>query len=90
LALEHLDRLFLVEVDTAREFTYRDDFPQPIKVGRRWFWFPEEVLAWTRQQPRFSVAQRKRTPAPAPAPAAAHSTYTRRTPKAGRTAEVAA
>jgi hypothetical protein len=66
-AIEHLARLFLVEVDTAREFTYRDDFPQPIKVGRRWLWFPEEVLAWTRQQPRFSVAQRKRTPAPAPA-----------------------
>ena len=63
-AIEHLARLFRLEADSARELTYRDDFPMPIKVGRRWLWFPEEVLAWTRKQRRYSTAQRKRGAAP--------------------------
>lgn len=85
-AIEHLARLLYVEVDTAREFTYRDDFPKPIKIGRRWLWFPDEVLGWARKQPRYSVDQRKRTPAPVVAPT---RSYKRRTTTSS-TAEVAA
>ena len=64
------DRLFLLEVDTARELTCRADFPQPIKTGRRWLWFPDEVLAWSRKQKRYSERERKRNaPAADPTPA---------------------
>lgn len=59
-AIEHVARLFLLEVDSAREFTYRSDFPTPIKAGRRWLWFREEVLAWAQKQRRYSTAERKR------------------------------
>lgn len=79
--IEHLARLFFLEVDTVREYTYREDFPEPIKIGRRWLWFPDTVLAWTRKQPRYSVAQRKRTAAPAPA--APHTSYKPRKPRSG-------
>jgi len=74
-AIEHLARLCRVEVDTARELTYRTDFPTPIKIGRRWLWFPAEVLAWTAEQKRYTTGERKRgagepaaEPAPAPTP----------------------
>jgi hypothetical protein len=85
-AIEHVARLFLVEVDTAREFTYRSDFPAPIKIGRRWLWFPDEVLAWTRKQPRYSVEQRKRggPAATAATPALKHHSSYR--PRAGKSA----
>lgn len=89
-AIEHLARLFFVEVDTAREYTYRADFPQPIKVGRRWLWLPDEVMGWTRKQPRFTVDQRKRGAAPvtpAAQSAVPHSNYK---PRKSRRAAVAA
>ena len=66
--IEHLARLFFVELDTAREYTNRKEFSEPIKIGRRWLWVPEEVLAWAREQKRYAVEDRKRTPAQAPKP----------------------
>ena len=66
--IKHLARLFLLEVDTARELTYRVDFPEPIKIGRRWLWFPDEVLAWSRKQKRYSERERN-APAADPTPA---------------------
>lgn len=81
--VEDLAQLFHLEVDSVREFTYRSDFPQPIKIGRRWLWFPDEVLTWTRQQPRFSVADRKRnsTQKETAAPTPEVKAYKARTPK---------
>ena len=59
-AIEQLARLFKLEVDTTRELTYRTDFPDPIKVGRRWLWFPAEVLTWATEQKRYTTVERKR------------------------------
>ena len=89
-AIEHLARLFLVAVDTAREYTYRADFPKPIKVGRRCLWVPDEVLAWIRKQPRFSVDQRKKTAAQVAPSVQAATPQMRYKPRKRRGAEVAA
>lgn len=56
-AIKDLAQLLRLEVDGVRELTYRADFPQPIKIGRRWLWFPDDVLPWTREQgPRAEVS----------------------------------
>lgn len=82
-AIQHLARVFRLEVDTARDLTYREDFPQPIKIGRRWLWFPDEVLAWSRKQKRYSVTECKRNTVaadPTPTPQAIKP-YRARAPK---------
>ncbi len=89
-AIEHLARIFRVEVDTAREFTYRTDFPQPIKMGRRFLWFAEEVQLWARKQPRFSVEQRKRNSPTADVPPAAASEIKNYKPRAKKDRKQAA
>jgi hypothetical protein len=44
--IEHVAAAFHLEVDTAREYTYREDFPRPRAGFSRNLWTREEVLAW--------------------------------------------
>ena len=44
--IEHVAAAFHLEVDTAREYTYRADFPRPRAGFSRHLWNREEVLAW--------------------------------------------
>lgn len=77
--IENLAFVFHLEVDSAREVTYRDGFPGAVKVGRRWTWDREDVLAWYRQQPKHSPAARRRAGTEAPAALApASKPYKRR------------
>lgn len=77
--IENLAWVLHLEVDSAREVTYRDGFPGAVKVGRRWTWDREDVLAWYRQQPKHSPAARRRNGTAAPAaPAPASKPYKRR------------
>lgn len=59
-AIEHVSLLLLLKVDSTREYTFREHFPQPITIGERWIWFRDEVLDWLSKQPRNSVAAGKR------------------------------
>jgi hypothetical protein len=54
-------------LDSAREYTYRTDFPGAVKMGRRWTWDRDDVLGWYRQQPKHLAAARRRGDKAAPA-----------------------
>ena len=56
--IEHVAALFHVSVDTAREYTYRRDFPAAHLLGARLLWDREEILAWFRTLPRRGKANR--------------------------------
>jgi hypothetical protein len=43
--IEHVAALFHVTVDSAREYTYRQDFPPAHQLGARLLWDREEILA---------------------------------------------
>ena len=79
--IEHLAQMFGVRIDSAREYTYRSDFPPARDLGARLLWDREEILAWFRSLPKRTTADRTRNPAGVtPAVAAApHSTYKPRT-----------
>ena len=49
--IEHLAAVLHASVDTAREYTYRTDFPAPKAPFARNLWTREEVLAWFDQLP---------------------------------------
>lgn len=92
--IEHVAALFHIKVDTAREYTYRTDFPAAYQLGARLLWDREQILVWFRSLPRLTIADRRRA-ASAPAadapvaPRAACSTKYQR--RAGRgTAKAAA
>lgn len=67
---EHVDRLLVVgeladrwqvSVETAREYTRRDDFPQPLTFSSRTLrWDPVEVLTWEQAQRRTSRGRRRK------------------------------
>lgn len=80
-AIEDLARVLGVEVDTAREYTYRRDFPGAVQLGgRRNLWVPAEVIGWAYALPRLTAQDRKRTPAvpdPAIVPAKAYKPRTK-------------
>jgi predicted DNA-binding transcriptional regulator AlpA len=77
-AIEDLARVLGVEVDSAREYTYRAEFPGAVRLGgRRNLWVPAEVIEWAYAQPRLTAQDRKRTPAAAE-PAVTSKPYTRR------------
>jgi len=61
--IETVAKLFHVSVDTARQYSYRDDFPAAYALGSRLLWDREDVLAWFRSLPRHSAEDRRRTPA---------------------------
>jgi predicted DNA-binding transcriptional regulator AlpA len=85
-AIEDLARLIGVEVDTAREYTYRRDFPGAVRLdGRRNLWVPTEVIEWAYAQPRLTAQDRKRTPAAIAEPAVTAKASAPRRPK-GRAA----
>jgi hypothetical protein len=44
--IEHVAAAFHLEVDTAREYTYRESFPRPRAGFSRNVWTREEILAW--------------------------------------------
>ena len=44
--IEHVAAAFHLEVDTAREYTYRTDFPRPRAGFSRNLWTRQEVLDW--------------------------------------------
>ncbi len=67
--VQHLAACFHVTVDTAREYTYRDDFPGSHLLGARLLWDREDVLAWFRGLPAQTAAARRRTRATPPSPA---------------------
>jgi hypothetical protein len=50
--IESIAILLHVSVDTARQYTYRKDFPAPRVLGARNLWVREEVLAWFAALPR--------------------------------------
>ena len=58
--IEHVAALFHVKVDSAREYTYRKDFPLAHQLGARLLWDREEILAWFRALPRLTLADRRR------------------------------
>jgi predicted DNA-binding transcriptional regulator AlpA len=82
--IEHVAALFHVMVDTAREYTYRTDFPAAYQLGARLLWDREDILAWFRSLPRLTLADRRRAgsalaaDAPAAPRAARATTYQRR------------
>jgi predicted DNA-binding transcriptional regulator AlpA len=49
--IERVAALFHVKVDTAREYTYRKDFPQAYRLGARLLWDRDEILVWFRALP---------------------------------------
>ena len=92
--IEHVAAMFHVKVDTAREYTYRTDFPPARQLGARLLWEREQILVWFRSLPPLTLADRRRAGSAAAADAVAvpragrASTYRRR---AGHgTAKVAA
>jgi len=44
--IEEIAAVLKLEVDSAREYTYREDFPRPRDGFSRNLWTREEVLAW--------------------------------------------
>lgn len=58
--IQHLAACFHVTVDTAREYTYRDDFPGSHLLGARLLWDREDVLSWFRDLPSQTAADRRR------------------------------
>ena len=58
--IEHVAALFHVSVDTAREYTYRRDFPAAHLFGARLLWDTRR-LTWFRALPR-GQAERARDP----------------------------
>jgi predicted DNA-binding transcriptional regulator AlpA len=83
--IEHVAALFHVKVDSAREYTYRKDFPPAHQLGARLLWDRDEILSWFRSLPRLTHADRKRadsalaTGAPVAPRAPRSSQYRRRT-----------
>jgi len=70
--IETVAALLHVSVDTARQYSYRADFPAARELGARLLWDREELLAWFRALPRRTAADRRRAATPeAPAPAVA-------------------
>ena len=49
--IEHVAAALHASVDTAREYTYRTDFPAPKAPFARNLWARAEVLAWFDQLP---------------------------------------
>ena len=98
--IEHVARCFHRSVDTAREYTGRDDFPAARRLGDaggQLLWTREDVLAWFLTLPLVPAAARRRRRvdapalvAPAPAkPGAYNPSYkprARRAASKGRTA----
>ena len=81
-AIEDLARVLGVEVDTAREYTYRGDFPGALRLGgRRNLWVPAEVIEWAYAQPRLTAQDRKRTPSAVAEPVVPAKAYTPRRAK---------
>ena len=60
--IQHVAALFHVSVDTAREYTYRGDFPAARLLGARNLWDREEILAWFRALPPRAKADRTEGP----------------------------
>lgn len=61
--IEHVAAVLHLSVDTAREYTYRPDFPAA-KVGfARNLWLCEEVLAWFAQLPARAADSTDQRPA---------------------------
>jgi predicted DNA-binding transcriptional regulator AlpA len=58
--IQHVAALFHVKVDSAREYTYRQDFPPAHQLGARLLWDRDEILAWFRSLPRLTLADRRR------------------------------
>jgi len=81
--IEHVAALFHVKVDSAREYTYRKDFPPAHQLGARLLWDRDEILAWFRSLPRLTLADRRRAesavaPGARVAPRAARNSQYRR------------
>lgn len=66
--IKHLAVLFDVEIDTAREYGYKESFPAPRRPGRSLLWMPDEVTAWVRSQPPLTREERRRSTPEATAP----------------------
>lgn len=62
--IEHVAGVLRVATDTAREYTYRADFPAPRVLGARNLWLREDVLAWFDKLP---VRARRQEPVERPA-----------------------
>jgi hypothetical protein len=58
--LEHVAMLFHVKADSARQYTYRQDFSPAHHLGARLPRDRDEILDWFRSLPRLSLADRKR------------------------------
>jgi hypothetical protein len=92
--IEHVAAMFHVKVDTAREYSYRADFPPARQLGARLLWDREQILVWFRSLPPLTLADRRRAGSAAAADAVAvpraarASTYRRRAARG--TAKVAA
>lgn len=49
--IEHVAGVLHVATDTAREYTYRADFPAPRVLGARNLWLREDILTWFDKLP---------------------------------------
>lgn len=67
--IQHLSACLHVSVDTAREYTYREDFPGSHFLGARLLWDREDVLSWFRCLPSQTAADRRRRETGPAAPA---------------------
>lgn len=81
--IETIALIFSVKVDTAREYTYRSDFPAPRALGARNLWSREEVLTWFASLPRRTKTHPTSLPQPVvdeetPPPTAEPKRYQRR------------
>jgi Helix-turn-helix domain len=88
--IEHVAALFHVKVDSAREYTYRKDFPPAHQLGARLLWDRDEILSWFRALPRLTLADRQRresvvAPEAMVAPRAVRTSQYRRRPGRGTT-----
>jgi hypothetical protein len=50
--IQHVAAALHLEVDTAREYTYRPDFPAPAAPFSMNLWLREEVLTWFAELPK--------------------------------------
>lgn len=65
--IDHVSAALHVSVDTAREYTYRTDFPRPKAPFHAHLWCREAVLAWFRSLPDKPQTERRQAlPTPAP------------------------
>jgi hypothetical protein len=55
-------------VDTAREYTYREDFPRPRAGFAKHLWTRAEVLDWFAELAPSRVAEPPSVPLPSPRP----------------------